>query len=345
MSQQQLQQLQQANAFRPSPRLDQLADLHVPFDLLTRTTTCEDALDRALRQGHRVALVGASGTGKSSVVEHVLGPLVEGLAPMRVPVSMEHPNVATDPVEFSRHLTRLMRHWIQSALPARAGQARQLEQRPAGKRTQKFSVAPAWMEAKVELAYELSQASNDEPTSSTEIIEQARQLMELISYDEMTPVVVLDDTDRWLATSWQPDGPEVRAAFFGRVVRILAEDLGTAAVVAVHPTYLADPDYQAAGGFLDTTIQLPQVPDTSAALSILQRRAACALGEPVAAEDVIDPAAAGVIFTRYAQTPNVRKHLILIANAALTMAVDDGGSTITQAHAVAALDQENAEGP
>ena len=51
----------------------------------------------------------------------------------------------------------------------------------------------------------------------------------MIASDDLRPVILLDDTDRWLLTSYQPHNPTVRSAFFGRVVRILAEDLGTAA--------------------------------------------------------------------------------------------------------------------
>lgn len=47
----QLQTMQALNAFCSSPRIDQLGELHVPFDELTATRSCEHALDRALRQG------------------------------------------------------------------------------------------------------------------------------------------------------------------------------------------------------------------------------------------------------------------------------------------------------
>lgn len=341
----QLQVMQEANAFCSSPRIDQLADFHVPFDELTGSRTCEHALARALRHGHRVALVGASGAGKSSVVEHTLGPLVEGLAPMRVPIAMERPAIATDPVEFSRHLVALIRHWISGSLPAREGRARQIAGSGRGQRTQKFSLAPAWMEAKVELAYELSQATGQTPQTGGEVIEQARQLMELITGDDLSPVIILDDTDRWMASSWQPDSQAVRAAFFGRVVRILAEELDTSAVVAVHPTYLDDPDYRAAAGFLDTTLIVPEIPNADAAATILTRRASLALGRGVDRDDILEPAAIEAVFDRYATAPNVRKHLILVANAALTLAVDDHADRINHAHATAAIAQEAAEGP
>ena len=342
MTRAQLRTLQEGHAFNPSPRHDQLYAVHVPFDELIGGHGCEGALERALRQGRRVALVSASGTGKSSVTEHVLGPLVEGLAPMRIPVTMERAAVATDPVEFARHLVALIGRWVDVGLPSRAKDAADLApaRRPA--RSHKVSVAPTWMEAKVELAYELQQAVAQEPPTSTQVVEQARGLLDLIDSDGLTPVVVLDDTDRWLSTSWQPDNPGVRAAFFGKVVRVLAEELDVAAVVAVHPTYLADPDYQASAGFLDTTLHVPQVPDAVAVGRILNRRAAEDLGEE--GEEVaslISPEALEVLFEHYTHAPNIRRRILLIANAALTLAVDAGAERIERDHCIAAITQEN----
>ncbi len=334
-----LRRLQAGHAFNPSPRHDQLYAVHVPFDELTGSHGCEAALERALRQGRRVALVGASGTGKSSVTEHVLGPLTEGLAPLRVPVTMERSAVATDPIEFARHLVTLVGRWVDVGLPQRSRDAAGLAPARRGASSHKVSVAPAWMLAKVELAYELSQAASQEAPTSTQVVEQAQGLLDLIRGDELTPVVVLDDTDRWLSTSWQPDNPGVRAAFFGRVVRVLAEELDVSAVVAVHPTYLTDVDYQASAGFLDTTLHVPQVPDAAAVGRILHRRTAEDLG--VERDDLFTAPALAVLFEHYRHAPNIRRRLLLIANAALTLAVDAGADRIDREHCIAAITQEN----
>jgi len=103
-----------------------------------------------------------------------------------------------------------------------------------------------------------------DPLSSGQRIEQARQLLDLIRAEGLRPVLVLDDTDKWLNTAWQPDAATVRAAFFGRVIRVLAEELSTAAVLAVHPVYLGDDEYRAAAVFIDTTIHVPPIPGAGA---------------------------------------------------------------------------------
>lgn len=101
--------LQQRNAFNATPLTRQLAELHVPFDDLAGERVCEAPVEAAIRRGERVALVGTSGAGKSSVIAHVLGPLVEGVAPIPVPVAAEPAGVASDPVAFGRHLLRSSR--------------------------------------------------------------------------------------------------------------------------------------------------------------------------------------------------------------------------------------------
>src|SRR5665811_956262 len=279
MSRESLATLQEAHAFNPAPLRGELHELHVPFDEMTGGRGCEQALGDALRRGQRVALVGISGSGKSSVTQSVLGPLVEGLAPLPITVAIERPEIAQDPAEFAAHLVRLVGQWVVDAMPRQASRGREITTRrgQGGTRKQRFSIAPGWLSAKLELAYELQQASAQTPLSSGQRMDQARQLLDLIRADDLQPVLVLDDTDKWLYTTWQPDATTVRSAFFGRVIRVLAEDLSTAAVVAVHPTYLADAEYQSAAGSLDTTIHVPAIPSPATVGQILGRRAGLAL--------------------------------------------------------------------
>lgn len=101
MSNQELIRQQQVHAFDQAPRREELHDLHVPFDDMTGSHGCEKALTDALTRGERVALVGVSGAGKSSVTATVLGPLVETLVPLPIPVAIEQPEVASNPTAFA----------------------------------------------------------------------------------------------------------------------------------------------------------------------------------------------------------------------------------------------------
>ncbi|MEO8136169.1 MAG: hypothetical protein ABI831_19610, partial [Betaproteobacteria bacterium] len=122
------------------------------------------------------------------MTESVLGPLVEGLAPIPVPVYVETPEIATDPSMFARHLVGLVRRWVHDGLPRQSGRAGGVGQRPTPQ-TRKFTIAPGWLGAKVELGYELRQATEDHPTSSSERLEQARQLLSIIAANDLKPVL------------------------------------------------------------------------------------------------------------------------------------------------------------
>ena len=343
-----LERLQEAHAFDPAPRHEQLATLHVPFDELTGARTCERALDAALRREERVALVGASGAGKSSVAAWVLGPLVEGLAPVPVPVALERTEVAVDPVAFAAHLVRVVARYVAQTLPKQGGRAaehaRAASPRGPVRRTRKVSVAPEWMAARVELAYELGAATEVVAPASGEVLEQARQVLELIGGEGLTPVLVLDDTDAWLRASWLPDAEAARAGFFGRVIRVLAEELGATAVVAVHDSYLAEPAYRAAAGFLDTTVRVPELPGRAAVARILERRAELVLTarrSPVwsGLDSVVTDGAVERLHDHYRQapSPDLRRRLLYVAHTALTHACDGGSAVIDAGHVELAI--------
>lgn len=350
MSRESLARLQEAHAFNPAPLRGELHELHVPFDEMTGGRGCERSLGDALRRGERVALVGISGAGKSSITQSVLGPMVEGLAPLPITVAIERPEIAQDPAEFAGHVVRLVEQWVAGALPKQARRGREITTagRSRGRTSsQRFSIAPGWLSAKLELAYELQQASAQIPLTSGQRVDQARQLLDLIRAEGLQPVLVLDDTDKWLNTTWQPNAATVRAAFFGRVIRVLAEDLSTAAVLAVHPTYLDDDEYHAAGVFLDTTIHVPSIPGAAAVGQILGRRAALALdltGEPAALHQAIAPDAVEELFEHYARhRPDMRKHVLLTAHAALAIACDDNADQIQTRHLEVAITETSTD--
>lgn len=329
-----LTELYGAHAFEPAPRRSSLHRLHVEFDDLTGTQTCEAALLAALTSGQRVALVGSSGAGKTSVTECVLGPMREGVAPIQVPVSIEDPAIATSPSHFARHLVGLIRRWVTDGLPKDSNRASRVAAKESS-RSQRLTLAPSWMGAKVELGYELKQAVDDDPATAAERIAQARQLLDIIEDNQLRPVLVLDDTDRWLSPSWT-NSQEVRSGFFRKVVRVIAEELDTAAVIAVHPDYLPDPDYQAAAGFLDARVDVPHLPNAVAIGRLLARRAEVALDREDTGE-LVTAGACAALFDHYSSLPNVRVAVLQVAHLALTLAVDDDSACIDEAHVHAAI--------
>jgi hypothetical protein len=329
-----LEILHDTGAFNPSPRHRELSVTHVPFDTMTRTHGCEHALTAALRRQERVTLVGPSGAGKSSVIAATLHPLVQDLVPLPIPVAVERPAVAGDPVAFVRHLVQVVSRLVQLWQPDSGGQARRIknETAPKIKRAKGFSVTPGLVGVSVRLAYEL-EAAVDEPThTSDEIMDQGRQILDLFRARGLTPVLVLDDTDRWLSATWLPESRQTRGAFFATIPRLLSEELDAAAVIAVHPSYLDDHAFRAARGFLSRMISVPAVPSAGAIAAILHRRIAVAFDArglaAIEVNEVLTDAALVTVHDYYAGRPSdVRRNLLLILHAALTLAVDDPAAT------------------
>src|SRR2546430_17338219 len=80
-------------ASEPTRRFEDLYLYHVAFDDLNREQRTESVLARMVANGGRVGLIGPSGSGKSSVIGSVLGPLAGGipeqLLPPPIPLGVE----------------------------------------------------------------------------------------------------------------------------------------------------------------------------------------------------------------------------------------------------------------
>jgi hypothetical protein len=335
-----LRALQERHAFNTTPPESSLAALHVPFDLLTEQTGCEQALSDAMRRGERIALIGPSGSGKSSVTAHVLDRWVPLVAPIRVRVGMESADVATDPAAFTRHLVRTVAKYIEQHDPARAD-ARQASRAVSAaygiaddKRPTRLSIAPQVGWLGVELAAELGAVIRQVPPSGQDVLEQAQLILQVITDRGLRPGLVLDDTDHWLNLAGLPSTEQVRAGFFGRVVRLIAEQFPLAtAVIAVHDSYLADPAYLAAAEFLEATVELPAVPSAAGFGLILQHRARLALGAEIPIADIVEDAALSRLFENYQATDrSLRSRLLQVAHGALAHACDVGADRLGPVH-------------
>lgn len=337
-----LVRLQDAHAFDPAPRHADLWRHHVPFDAMKGTGRCEAALDRALRRGERVALVGQSGAGKSSVTAHVLGPLVEGLAPLAVPVAIEDRSIAVDPVAFAGHVVQTVARYVRHAHPADQGRVDRIVKGRTPRRLSKLSITPQWLGASVELTAELASASAADPARrpGQEVIEQAREILDVIASHGLRPVLVLDDTDTWLSGITGTEAAQIRAGFFGRITRLLAEELAHAAVLAVHENYLRTAEYSRSTGFIDTTIRLPAVPDAAAIGAILEHR----VGQQVrrfTLDQVITADALERLLAHYqrGRGRDIRRRVLYVAHTALARACDDAAETIQAVHIDVAISE------
>ena len=86
MSHEALRAVDESRAFEATRRFEELSLYHVPFDELNGDKQTEDAFTHMVANQGRVAIIGPSGSGKSSLIAAVLGPLALDLPDHIVPL-------------------------------------------------------------------------------------------------------------------------------------------------------------------------------------------------------------------------------------------------------------------
>jgi len=218
--------LQEAHAFDPFPVRDDLGLYHVPFSELAGDGLVEQALGDGCRRYERIAIVGDSGTGKSSLTASVLGPLAEGVAPVVVPVAIEPNETVSEPRAMFAHIAAVIARVAADAAALTATEreqalARLTSQRPVGRvGGRSLRLGGGWMGANVsaELARQAGpQQSIDR--SAAETLEVVEQMLTTIHGEALVPVLVFDDTDRWLSGSFR-DHEDLARSFFGAAEQV-----------------------------------------------------------------------------------------------------------------------------
>ena len=332
--------LQEAHAFDPFPVRDDLGLYHVPFSELAGDGLVEQALGDGCRRYERIAIVGDSGTGKSSLTASVLGPLAEGVAPVVVPVAIEPNETVSEPRAMFAHIAAVIARVAADAVALSATEreqalARLTSQRPVGRvGGRSLRLGGGWMGANV--SAELARQAGPPQSitrSAAETLEVVEQMLATIHAEALVPVLVFDDTDRWLSGSFR-DHEDLARSFFGRVLPALA-GLRCSVVVAVHRRYLADDPLRAdIDRVLETVIELPTLRDPQAVGAVLQSRVHAHRSDDDNATlaDVIAAGAIDRLFELY--RTGLRGELrgvLRTAHVALADACDSGADLITAA--------------
>ncbi len=325
-----LEALADAYAFESSPRRADLGVLHVPFDELTGSNRTEARLDASIRRHEPIALIGASGCGKSSVIAHVLGPTAEGVVPVYIPLAA----TPSDTVDTPEHLAD---HLLTTFVRLAGSTGEQVERDLAHTTTITTRVRRGragyvgrWIGADV-AAEVLHQAQTERNSTLADKTDALAQILGIVADGHLVPVLVFDDTDRWLSY----ESVELVARFFAEGVRWLLE-LPAALVVAVHPRYFETTTPAGLLGYLDTRIDIPRLDSASAVDAILRRRIETVVGASHASlTEVLASDVSAAVLAVYRESGSLRRAL-QVCHTALHDALSDGAQLISARHVVAA---------
>jgi hypothetical protein len=346
MSQEALAALRDVNSLAQTLTFEQLEAYHVPFDDLAGTPGVESSLRYWSTQRGRVALVGESGAGKSSILAAELGAFAESvpetLVPVRVPVALAGPAEVTEVAEFGRHVVRHVLRW---AAPEALGDrdqdriealAADLERRTGRRRRVGFGLGTSdLLPFHGDLSADLTGAATDfdRRLRSGDVVMAMRRLVAMFRARGLEPFLVFDDTDAWLRFPGKEEEARERAeGFFGNNVRMLTRELDCGFALAVHRSYVELPAYQSVADSLEH-IEVPCFAEPAQAIgTILQRRMEIdELGFGV--EDAFSAEALDELGSLYGDLPDVRR-IMGIAGLAVRKAHDDDEAEIVTAEAI-----------
>ncbi|TMK56668.1 MAG: hypothetical protein E6G51_08950 [Actinobacteria bacterium] len=348
MSQEALAALRDGNALAQTLTFEELEAYHVPFDDLTERGDVEAELRYWAERCGRIALIGDSGAGKSSVLASVFGAfsehIPENLVPTRIPVAIADSSAITGVAEFGRHIVRHILNWaapeaLQSAEREEIEQRlADLERRSGRRRRVGFSLGTGQLlPVDVGFSGDLTGAASDfeRQLQSGDVVRALKRLVTLFRARSLEPFLILDDTDAWLQLPGQEEeARELASGFFGSNVKMMSRELDCGFAVAVHRSYLDLPAYQEIADSLEP-IDLPVLDDPLAAIAaILQRRMDVDELQISVCDAFSDEALEGLAGI-YSDVPDMRR-VMAVAGLAVRKAHDDEEATLVTREAIIA---------
>jgi hypothetical protein len=340
VSYKQLAQVYREHAFDPRIVQDWFTATHVPFDELFSTDAIEGRVRDSAEHGGRVAVIGRSGTGKTSLVHHAV--YAPGLAPIWMHVAVEKPELITEPLGFGRLLLSAIvddakRYLSAGDVDQSLAMASARYERSGSKRTKRAGGGVTYGFFNADAAKEVVTAAPDISVVVTAamVATKLRDLFDIIHSNGHVPVVVVDDSDRFLqVVAPEPNqAPDLFSPFVTKVMPWLA-DFDCAKVVAVHPSYVDGQLWIKArqDGLCGTEIRVPILAGEGQLEAILDRRLD-AFGMGAELEDIFAEESLTRLFEIYLEhpEPTIRKCLT-IANAAVGLAIEQRADQVTGLH-------------
>ncbi len=336
------------HAFDSIPLPDLYQFTHVPFDELLGDHQVEGRVRTSAAGLGRVALIGHSGSGKTSLVRHTLTQGNENFAAIWLQIASD-PQVAAEPGIFGRHLLETLVHFAateRDILSQRDAQ-RHLGQ-AGGERYVQSGVTTArkvggglrtpWLVG--DLGRELAEAAPDINMGVTpaRVQRQLSQLFDRICGEGLLPVVVLDDTDRWLqVVSTEDSKDRLVQGFFGEVLPWLCQ-LRCGLVCAIHDHYLEEQAWLRARteGVVETVVTVPRLNMASQLAQILDRRLSAANIEAGVGDLFVDDAIDALFSMYESRGAYSIRSAINLAHAATQQAVEGGAKQVVARHVAAA---------
>ncbi len=331
MSLELLRHLRSHYAFDATPGVHDLGVYHVPFDELLGGVRVEGRLARGVRAGERIAVVGGGGSGKSSVIAGVLGGDARGIAPIVVPLLGSAPERLTDPMHVIDRVLDVVLGAARAAERLHADEVEALRLAATGDRTVErvrtaaVELALPWLRPNLgREVRELAETRGGLPIEDR--IDLVADVLRRVAGDDLQPVLVFDDTDRWLAGQLR----NAVAGFFGPVLRTVNE-LPASLVVSVNRDYEPRRDVLA---HLDTVVEVPDLESSGQLRALLDRRVAANVAGTeyagAAAADVFDGRAVTALFHYYGRRGVYLREVIQLAHRAIGECVDHGEGIVTK---------------
>jgi hypothetical protein len=312
--------LADTHAFNARPRTQDQRQVYVPFGELIEAPGVERRVTDLATAGARIGLVGRTGSGKSSLLEYVL--TRHPFARITVPVSLDQDRVAREPRLFAQHLVHALCRYGDAS--ARQEQDERIHAIARGGDEVRREPGLLQGEAAFEFAGSASRIEVNRPAA--EIVQQAGQLFDLLRASGLQPMLVVDDSDKWLGAATEP----MIEDFFGRVLPWIAE-LGTGIVVALQPAhYLESHAYREArrAGVPERELEMPILREPAQLARILAKRVeVTGVDEPFAG--LFTEAAVETLFHYYTGEAecSLRKTLNA-ANCAVDLAAEAGAVVV-----------------
>jgi hypothetical protein len=340
MSVESLAEIVERSAFDSTPRFEDLWRYHVPFDELAGRRSYERVVAAAARRGERIAVIGASGSGKSSLMSFVSGPLEADIAPIRVPVRTESDAVVTNPRAFAQHVLAIVARRSREAnqitdrerTELMADIADRVITRPRQRVVKATFSLPAWLVHFGSLAAEVSSVSSSDAgfdRSGAEVLEQLGRVLELVQRARLFPVLVIDDSDGWLRLEGDDiDRSQVASQFFRQTPRFLAE-LPCSVLFGVHNQYRELSGYREAADLLSLQVELP-ILDADGVHRVLAERLNLHCPH-VSLGEAFEPAALDILVTHYrGRGAGSLRRVVRLANTAVHLALAEDADIVTE---------------